>query len=580
MNSDNTMSSPEIALFDCDEKIVSEIKKNNFYFKKGSFGEKIKIEYSRFYPNRMLVNLNHSFIPNLHEFEIFVFDMEVKESSEVCAKDMTPQDHGIQIRIDYPLTIFYPSIVTSELLKTNFPSRGVYLVFSGPLLDTKYRWIQVDNENHSEGQTYTNNYSYLPCFPSCKTKSGLHTNVLDTHFKNILHKYEDNFFYYAIFEHPYTFKSGVKLYDENFIPIMANKDNEIIGYHQIDGDNHIIMLPQTDNKAELLIDLLTSLLPVHFPKLFPELTRFNWLHDERLLLPNEKGLLGEKKQREEEYLGIIHELDNRINVNRQKFSYLHELLNSNGNTLVKAVINFLKSIDFEEVIDIDESTSEKQEDINAKFDDTLLIIEVKGIGGTSTDSDCTQIGKHRRRLEKLNRGMTIHPLYIVNHQMYLPPWSRQETPFTKEQIEYAENDERGLVTTWTLYQWHNLIEANIFSKKEIKESLCQIGCVSTLPTGYTCLGIIEEYFGESNAFILEINNIQLSIGDILVFSKNSTWIKAFITSIQINGKNVESAENGELGIVVSEIIGRKYKVYYKNTQNTAGGQQDHSEKKS
>ena len=81
-----------------------------------------------------------------------------------------------------------------------------------------------------------------------------------------------------------------------------------------------------------------------------------------------------------------------------------------------------------------------------------MTIEVKGISGTSTDKDCSQIDKVvKRKMKKYDRT-DVNGLYIVNHQRYLPPLSRDNPPFKDIQIKDAE----------TVL---NLIEKKIFQPK-------------------------------------------------------------------------------------------------------------------
>lgn len=44
------------------------------------------------------------------------------------------------------------------------------------------------------------------------------------------------------------------------------------------------------------------------------------------------------------------------------------------------------------------------------------------------------------------------PIYIVNHQRYMNPSLRDNPPFKDNQIDYAEDDERRLLTTWQLFK--------------------------------------------------------------------------------------------------------------------------------
>jgi hypothetical protein len=114
-----------------------------------------------------------------------------------------------------------------------------------------------------------------------------------------------------------------------------------------------------------------------------------WLHEPNYRLPNENALLQEKKQLEDDYETRLKELDARIEANRQQYSFLHDLLIQSGQDLVKTLENYLGWLGFENVVNVDETNPELQEeDLRVETDRGLLIIEIKGIGGTSTDSVC------------------------------------------------------------------------------------------------------------------------------------------------------------------------------------------------
>ena len=196
-------------------------------------------------------------------------------------------------------------------------------------------------------------------------------------------------------------------------------------------------------------------------------------------------------------------------------------------------------------------------------DDKLFIIEVKGIGGTSTDAECSQVAKHRRRREKEHRDKEILPIYIVNHQRYIRPSLRQNPPFSDNQIDYAKNDERGLLTTWQLYNQYKLIENGIFTKKETRESLDKWGLISLLPKNLIRVGIYEEYFKKPKAGILILNNVKLEVGKMIYAKKDGKWICTSIVSIQLNDKDVDQVDNGEVGIVTDIELEKGYEIFVK-----------------
>lgn len=187
----------------------------------------------------------------------------------------------------------------------------------------------------------------------------------------------------------------------------------------------------------------------------------------------------------------------------------------------------------------------------------------KGIGGTSTDAECSQVAKHRRRREKEHRDKEILPIYIVNHQRYIRPSLRQNPPFSDNQIDYAKNDERGLLTTWQLYNQYKLIENGIFTKKETRESLDKWGLISLLPKNLIRVGIYEEYFKKTKAGILTLNNVKLEVGKMIYAKKDGKWICTSIVSIQLNDKDVDQVDNGEVGIVTDIELEKGYEIFVK-----------------
>ena len=162
-------------------------------------------------------------------------------------------------------------------------------------------------------------------------------------------------------------------------------------------------------------------------------------------------------------------MNERRNAVDKKYKFLNDLLIETGDKLVQAVCTYFKWLGFSNVEAIDGNEDILREDIQITEEDKLYIIEVKGIGGTSTDAECSQVAKHRRKREKEHRDKEIIPIYIVNHQRYMRPSLRQNPPFSDNQIDYAENDERGLLTTWQLYNQYKLIENGVFTREETRE---------------------------------------------------------------------------------------------------------------
>ena len=162
-------------------------------------------------------------------------------------------------------------------------------------------------------------------------------------------------------------------------------------------------------------------------------------------------------------------------------------------------MQFLQWLEFADVQIVDEETTTfNEEDIRIKCSKGLLIIEVKGLHGTSTDDDCRQIDKIKHRREKERQAFDVYGLYIVNHQKHLPPIIRDNPPFKEQQINDAVIEERGLLTTWQLFNVFFSIESGVISKKDTRETLTQFGLVSFKPKNYSDIWKTKECIERRN----------------------------------------------------------------------------------
>ena len=149
----------------------------------------------------------------------------------------------------------------------------------------------------------------------------------------------------------------------------------------------------------------------------------------------------------------LNRIEGEIESNQSKYQFLHDLITETGDSLVKSIECFFAYLGFRNIINMDETNPDiKEEDLQISLEQGLLVIEAKGIGGTSKDSECSQISKIKFRRAKERNKFDVFALYIVNHQRYLPPLERKNPPFSEKQIEDAQSDERGLLTTYELFK--------------------------------------------------------------------------------------------------------------------------------
>lgn len=161
------------------------------------------------------------------------------------------------------------------------------------------------------------------------------------------------------------------------------------------------------------------------PDVFPFHGEFGWLENGDYLLLGESNLLQQKADIEEKYIKDIAENNDSMLRLKEENKFLADFISETGDTLVSSVEHYLRWLGFESVINVDDTKPDiLEEDIQVDCEDRFLVIEVKGIGGTSTDKDCSQISKIRYRRAEQRGKFDVFGLYIVNHQRYMPPKSR------------------------------------------------------------------------------------------------------------------------------------------------------------
>lgn len=551
---------PRICCIDLTQLDFNSLKAERYNLFQGTLGTNIKIpNMSRYSSEKIL--LDHNLPSNIHEYDILILDLTNEQY-----KTYNPEEHKLgdtrnksQIHLicSYPTNIFDPKPLTSSFL-SGFENeihdrKFVQIIFASGSYEVEYEFEQVSGSYTERLENRIHNiYSFYDRIPLSRTKTGKEFSVCNVRedFFNLLNKHGNDLTYKQTFLHPTKWNSEKGNYpDPDFIPLLRNINNEIISFTHLEGSLISFVFPDFKNKALFLSEFLKNVCPAILPELFPFSTQFKWKDLQEYFLPNHSTLLKEKNQAEEDYKKKKSEIENRITENANRFKFLHDLITETGDNLVHAVYDFLKWIEFENVLIKDEnSTSILEEDIQVEHSNGLLIIETKGIGGTSTDSDCSQIAKIKLRRCKERNAFDVSALYIVNHQRYQSPLKRKNPPFTDIQITDALNDERGLVSTWQLFNLYYDIESGIITKADARKELLKFGLIEFKPRTKDKLTAPKEILKEGFVAIIDITNTKLEVGQTLVAEKNSKYYKTKIMSIQIDDKLVNEIENGEVGL--------------------------------
>ena len=554
---------PKICLFDFEKDDVTVLTNAGFNCDVASFGDIVKLPIS-LTNKEVYCRPNFVFPENLHEFDILIFDLRDRKPIEY-----DPRFHSdiggaykssYAILCKYPQTLFdqrpISSTIISSYVREVTEKESIIIIFTSSYSNYDYQTVEFENGSESfPNDEQHSNYSFLPNLPRHKNKSGKKTIVVggneDTF--RLLSKYNNQFSYDIIFYHPQEYKNGYPHNSDDFFPFMLNASDEIVSYGQINNKSATLAFPQIKNKGNFILELLNSILPQITPKLFPYNTTFKWLEDEEYILPNERDLLIEKEKLGQEYERSVKAIDEQIDSNKKEYSFLHDLLKASGDKLVESVQKYFHWLGFENVVNCDdEKGGLKEEDLQIENEDGLLVIEVKGIAGKSKDSECSQIDKIVHRREKERSAFDVHGLYIVNHERFLPPTSRQNPPFTNQQVEDAITEERGLITTYQLFRIFFLIESGLVSKGDVRNSLWQKGLVAFEPSNSLFIGNPGEVFydGRVGIFNLSAEPI-IRVGDEVIITSGLNWSRDKVIGIRFNDKDVSETDEGEFGLEFS-----------------------------
>lgn len=565
---------PMICLFDFEKDVIQELKRLRFNCTTASFGTNIQVNNKQH--EEKLLKLNHDYPSNLHEFDIVMLDM-TKNNTEYFdqTKHNLKDTKGAKAHVllsRYPEQVFDPrplSInIISDEIKELIKKKSIIITFCRNENMAEYEFVQIT----SRGAEITGTHSY--------SNFNFYNNVAE-HFNKygkksvipkeksklspLLEKYLNRIEYGTIFSHPQIWENGKYEKNENFIPLLLNEREEIISYAHFIEKSTVLVFPDIKEKAEFVSELFKTYLPEIIPDIFPFHGEFGWLNNGEYLLPEEAELLLQKKEIEEKYVKDINNIEESIAQLKIKYKFLNDLVSESGEKLVKAVEYYMKWLGFESVVNLDDTNPDVlEEDLQIDNGDRFLVVEIKGLGGTSTDKDCNQISKIRYRRAEQRGKFDVFGLYIVNHQRYMPPKSRANPPFSEHQINDASLDKRGLLTTYELYKAYFLIEEDILKKELVREELFKTGLISLIPRHLKSLGIPTEYFMDGHIAIVNLEGIFLSKGDSVIVKKQDEYFKITIESLMVNDNEVDSADSGEIGIKFNKKLKKNSELFVEN----------------
>ena len=353
------------------------------------------------------------------------------------------------------------------------------------------------------------------------------------------------------------------------MPLLTNSQGDIISYaYYEENESMTIMFPLVKDKRILLERLFKDFLYQKFSELFPMQAEKSWLANQEYELPEVIKLNKDKEEALRLYEKTIVQKDEEIKTIREKYEFLYDMLIETGDALVTKVKQYLEWLGFDNVQSMDEEVKEGedfQEDLQIHLDNNeLLIIEVKGLYGTSKDNECSQISKIELRRIHERKYSNVHALYIVNNERGKEPLKRQMPPFTESQIKDAEFAHRAMTYTYQLFNLYFEIESGIITKEEARNALFQNGLVD-FRSNFKSIGKPYSYFKNNKVACIELHDTILSVGDKVYFEDDRKRLNVVeIVNIQVDCQNKQTVKVGKVGIEFNMKIPKGAVLLYKH----------------
>ena len=518
---------------------------------------------------------------NLHEYSVIIEDLSAHretipydyQTNNVRQKFFDTQNSFRCLCLKRPQNFFDPIPFGASLIKHELNSKDDFLIkilFQSKRYEISYYQMNGNYYNANAFGRFSN-YEYINDFAR-EPKSGDRVIIADNKLaKALFVGLEDQISYVQTYYHPFFYDTDdiTEIMDENYLPLLTNSQGDIISYaYYEENESMTIMFPLVKDKRILLERLFKDFLYQKFSELFPMQAEKSWLTNQEYELPEVIKLNKDKEEALRLYEKTIVQKDEEIKTIREKYEFLYDMLIETGDTLVTNVKQYLEWLGFDNVQSMDEEVKEGedfQEDLQIHLaNNELLIIEVKGLYGTSKDNECSQISKIELRRIHERKYSSVYSLYIVNNERGKEPLKRQMPPFTEAQIKDAEFAHRAMAYTYQLFNLYFEIEAGIITKEEARNALFQNGLVD-FRSNFKSIGRPYNYFKNNKVACIELHDTILSVGDKVYFEDDRKRLNVVeIVNIQVDRQNTQTVMEGKVGIEFNMKVPKGAVLLYKN----------------
>jgi hypothetical protein len=547
---------PKILLIDLPSECIDNVKSAGFNASSGTFGSPYKVMIE----DKFTPVIGKASLPNYTEQEVIFIDLTPPRTLESPEGEketsMGEEDFWAKCSVGVIDPRPMKMIMIREYFDRILKYGGLFVIFAQPRLSQNLFLGQIDTGHGLviKSKIYAgDNWSFLSILNNLRIEADFGKEiVVPNHDHQIFHFLRKN-----IKEAKYTATFNPQYIDEkSWLPILNNKFESCVGVLIIPRDKDfkgvILILPQISNKPEAIVTLLREVLPDISPHLFPHIEGVRWVERDDYELESVLKYKTDKIKVQDRAKSELEELDKRILEERKKLGFIHGIITKTGYDLVLDVKSCLELIGFKQVIDVDEqikeqgTTAPKQEDLQVHDKSPTLLLEVKGLSGLPNESDTIQVVKYIPRRMKEWKKTDVRGVSIINHQRNIPAFERENlNAFSNQQVKDAENHDITLLTTRDLFL---LIKGMIkwgWKPNVIFELFYKSGRMSKLPTNYTPIGEVANFWEKTSVVGLKITENRLHKGDRIGYVTPNGYFEEDIISIQVNNKDVEEANAGQ-----------------------------------
>jgi hypothetical protein len=255
------------------------------------------------------------------------------------------------------------------------------------------------------------------------------------------------------------------------------------------GKGYVLLLPSFGPKNVDIIDyILKDKMPLSAEP--PETAVAQWIDKEDYVFPDLKELLAKKEEEKRRHEQALTEIDGQIKEakagGQEEF---HKLLTAEGPELRKALLSALKYLGWGKVVDVDaywkNVIRNKEEDVwlieaegpsveASLHKEELVIVVVRANKAGATDDECALLQKFKgRRMQEFDN--TRMKAVLIGNYFSAADAKSRGTPFSVVQVEEAQRDGNGLLTTYELFKAIKAEKENRVTKGAIRAQIKEKG---------------------------------------------------------------------------------------------------------